>query len=654
MYREETNAIALDQKVIPSNYLERPDFSFSSPLHSALHYVFIRGVRMVTNSQGYRLRKGINKFLDFANEYNSQVPPALQIKTLNDVGVSEYSTFEDYLLRNKVGVDSAVRLSASLRLVAREFDDGMPQLRFHRISMPEWKPAEPLSLEADNDFYTAMYRDLDLITDKVRFQAEVKTAQPYCKSEVNDICGALYSMKRGERSDWTIDPLRAATTLDHAGYPFYTSARAIQCMELDARTNAISSTGRTPEEFVLSCCANLGFLRRRAPGCIALSDLFRLMYPTAQDHATLALFIQRQLGWNKEVVLSIDRVNFVHPISELAKDDSVLLISDKLRSQNQGKPFSKPKPMFATSSRSDKYSAYNLILLANRLSDSCRNLLNLDATIEADDVRHRSPFLFLECPQVPWTVNERIQSLDKRGHWLAGVSGFLEGAKIYDNGALLSTAADLQGRLRVTSIQMIKNSTGHSLAMTALIHGHASAVTTETHYDSSVFAMAERKKRFHSFQEELIRKRQLVKFQGTLNNRGKGDVLPPKFRIFTLLGHERPLWACKDSRKPSYPGSHPLSAGGVCTRLDKCNGCKNWVVLNDSLPFLLERLATLEIQVERDPDFHSQYVDEINILRYVLDNWGNNQALELARVYMSKYEVLLPLDLHSLISYIED
>lgn len=653
-YRSETSAIATDQTVISSNYLERPEFDFSIPLHAGLHYVFLAGVGLVTNAKGYELRMAINKFLDFTAEYNSKVVPALQITVLNDVGAEEYKRFEEFLRLNNSRLYLAIRLKSAIKHVARRFDDGMPVLKLPVIEEPPSAPTEPLSDQADDDFYEVMYKEVDLIREKLSFQAALEHAQPYDKWEVRELSRDLMSLRKTGRSDWVIDPLRAAATLEYHGFPFHFPPAWIECMQVDSRVDTLSFMGRKPLEFVLSCCMHKGFLRFRAPGCISFKDLFQLMYPTAQDQVTLALFIQRQLGWNKESVLALDKDRYLHPLSEFAKQDSVLIVSSKIRSQGQGLAYIKPKLAVATSKRSDPYSAYNLIRLACDLSARCRKFFQLDPRIKVDDKRHQTPFLLFQDPRMPWGVHERISSLDAQGFWNEGMKGFLAKAQLMDNGVPLLGGESLQGRLRVTSLQKSKAKHRHPLALTALLYGHADRVTTDTHYDSSVSAMLSRRKRFHAFQEGFIKKTQQGQFRGFMGKPASQQSKHPKFRILTLIGHERPLWACLDCTQPSFPGSQPLASGARCTRLDKCNGCAQWCVLEDSLPFLMDRHATLGMQIERDPGSYNNYASELQILQYLIDKLKNKSALDSATAYRNKYEVLLPLDLKSLIAYIED
>ena len=654
MYRAQTVAIATDKTNISASYINRPDFDMSIPLHAGLHYLFIRGVALTTYGKGYELRSGIDTFLDFVADHNSRTISNLRITSLNDVGVEEFSLFVDFIRRTELRIYLAIKLRSSLSIVARKFDDGMPLLQLPRVEEPKSIPTEPLGKDADHDFYEAMYREVDILMEKRRFQVSANTARPYDKWEVRNLCHVLYSVKHGHRTDWKIDPLRAAATFKMEGYPFYIPANHFECMERDARSDQISSTGRTPLEFVLSCCMPKGFLRKRAPQSISYTELFQLMYPTSQDQATLALFIQRQAGWNKETVLVLDKDDFIHMMSEVAHNDIVLVHSHKLKSQGQGLSYVKPKFIASTSSRSDPYSVYNLICLANELSSSCRCYLKLDTSLLADDKRQKSPFLFLGDARVPWNASDRVKSLDTQGHWNYGVNNLLAKLQLMDEGVPLTTAADIQGRLRVTSFQNTQNSNKFPVALTALLYGHSDPVTSDTHYDSSVFAMADRRKRFQAFQENFIKKGQLKQFAGVLGHTGRERSELPRFRIFTITGHDRPLWACSDCTKPGYPGSKPLPSGVRCTRLDKCNGCDQWWVLEDSLPFVMERLATLEIVVEQDAGSYPAYSDEINVLSYVVEKLSSKALVKDANAYREKFDALLPLDLSSLFAYIED
>ncbi|AVH39744.1 hypothetical protein AL532_27295 [Pseudomonas monteilii] len=82
--------------------------------------------------------------------------------------------------------------------------------------------------------------------------------------------------------------------------------------------------------------------------------------------------------------------------------------------------------------------------------------------------------------------------------------------------------------------------------------------------------------------------------------------------------------------------------------------CSRIYILGDSLPFLMERLSTLQRAVEADEDRHIHHQGEIEILEYLINNWRIDSAIADALVYMRRFEALLPYDMRSLIAYIED
>ena len=89
----------------------------------------------------------------------------------------------------------AIKLRSALKLIARNFDDGMPQLKLRRIEEPISTPSEPLSDQADQDFFKVMRNKVDLLREKLRIREQIRTALPYDKWEVWSICSELYQAK---------------------------------------------------------------------------------------------------------------------------------------------------------------------------------------------------------------------------------------------------------------------------------------------------------------------------------------------------------------------------------------------------------------------------------------------------------------------------
>ena len=68
----------------------------------------------------------------------------------------------------------------------------------------------------------------------------------------------------------------------------------------------------------------------------------------------------------------------------------------------------------------------------------------------------------------------------------------------------------------------------------------------------------------------------------------------------------------------------------------------------------MERLSTLRRAVEADEERQSLHQNEIEILEYLVSKWDFESAVADALVYRRGFEALLPYDMRSLISYIED
>lgn len=662
LYRDQTSVTSKDGKIIPANYIGHKIFDFANRLSCGLHYVFNVYSVACSYSKVYDLRKAIGVFLDFVTQHNERNDPLLQIVAIEDIGVEEYRHFEDYLLKNNLSTHLARRLKIAFLKSASTNDDGFPLLRLPVISVPESQPREPLSLETDQAFFDYMHSVVDRLRAKLAALEQMSNVRPYDRLEVRGICSILMDRKSGARyqkNNWAIDPLRALCTLGAEGFPFHISKKFAECMLVDATDSSLGVLAREPIDLLLSCCIPQGYLRKLAPNCISMQELMDMYYPTAEEQAALVLFIQRRTGWNKETVLAIDRDNFVHPLSEIANSDTVLLISEKRRG-----PISdtqeKPKVIRAYSSRSDQYSAYNLIILAKELSKQCARLLSSQPGIPESSPCHFTPFLFY-CKLSPsWRWNNKLDviscfsSLHVNHRWNNGVAACLKNANLQDQGVPLLNAESLEGRLRATWMLRDRDSGHHSISLTAMLQGHQHTSTTDIHYDNSAAANMERKERFQIFQESLFNKLHQGNFKGLRGAVDAQETSSLKFRVFTIVGHTRALWACMDSSNPDFLGCLPLAAGERCTRLEKCLVCSRIYVFADSLPFLIERLAVLEMQMERDAGQEAGVEEEVAILRSILDYWGNSRDMREALDYMEGYDALLPVDMRSLIAYIED
>lgn len=658
MYHAELSATSADAKVITANYIEHPLFSFTDALCCGFHYVFIKYVPDVSYSKGYALRSAIKDFLDFRQDHNNKLHPELHLKGIGDIGVEQFKLFMDRLRRNGQTLYPARSIRSAVLKVANHNDDGLPLLTLPSVLI-KTQVREPLDEAADASFYESMRSEVDNMRFMLEFRKQVELAEPYRLEEIRPLISELLLISK--KSEWVIDPARALKTLMEDGYPFKATKSDSTALRKKIRKIPYVQSITNPGEFVLSCCLPYSYsvLRKQTPDSIAYDDLVRMYYPTARNQATLGLFIQRQSSWNKETVIAIDKNHFLHPMSEVAHSDVVLVVSEKEKSQSANKNYASPKLAKAMSTRSDSYSIFNLMELAKVLSEPLAEVVNSSDSFALDDPLRRSIFLCLSEHESDWQIKEsgpdvRVNSLNNQKYWNIGVAEFLGKHQLVDAGVPLKSAIDLEGRLRVTWEYYNAKKTKHPLSLTALQLGHSSLETTSAHYDSSAMAIKDRKVRYRSIQEELMEKFRSNKFHGIVGSTVRAKSADPTFRIFTIMGHERALWACIDSSKPDYPDAVELSKNERCTRLDKCLSCSRIYVLGDSLPFLMERLSTLQRAVEADEGRLEVHKDEIEILEYLLSIWGNQSAIAEALVYMRGYEALLPFDMRSLIAYIED
>ncbi|WP_125474449.1 hypothetical protein [Pseudomonas monteilii] len=658
MYDSELSATSSDGNVISANYIEHPLFTFMDDLCCAFHYVYMKYVPTASYSQGYALRSAIKDFLDFRQLHNNCLHPDLHLKCMEQFGVEHFNLFKDHLLRKGQTLYPARSLRSSLLKVARDNDDGFPLLTLPSVKITTVQ-REPLSEPANADFNSAMRATVAKLKLKLEFRDQVAKANPYTAEEVCDLIPLLMGNKYNGFK-WEIDPARALKTLFDDGYPF--SVTSVESAELRHKLKSeywVRNITR-PSDFVLSCCLPHGYsiLRKYTPQSMSCVDMMRFYYPTCNDHSALALFIQRQTGWNKESVLLIHKDHYLHPLSGAVNSGVVLVVSEKRRSQSKGGNHESPKTVKAISGLADDCSPYNLITLAKTLSEPLAKIVSSSPKVPDGDTRTSTVFLCLAEGESDWAIKDggsekRVESIHNPRYWNVGVADFLEKNRIVDGGVPLKSAIDLEGRLRVTWEYYYKKETKHPLSLIAMRLGHANIETTSAHYDSSVMAINDLKGRYQGFQEELMVNFKSGQFHGLIAST-HAKPADPSFRIFTIIGHLRALWACIDSTKPDYPDAPELAVGERCSRLDKCLFCSRIYILGDSLPFLMERLSTLQRAVEADEDRHIHHQGEIEILEYLINNWRIDSAIADALVYMRRFEALLPYDMRSLIAYIED
>lgn len=461
---------------------------------------------------------------------------------------------------------------------------------------------------------------------------------------------------------WNPDDARSLKTLLENGYPFEVS--------LDEIANNFTAK-RLVSLQDCSDIIQLMLFRWNRCGLSKLvrypvkpwDDLLAMYYPSMMDMACIIAFIMLQSNWNKETVLAVDEKSCEHPLTGAMSEAQVLLQSEKNRSQGLDKPYYAPKDIVAVSSKTDRYSSYNLIQLAAALSEPLRRYDYDTIPRGQENLIYNDLFLCIRYYSVWVGRGGRHTSATNNKAFLRGIKDFLIAYPVYENGTRLTSAKQLTKRLRPTWSLFQRKVKGAGLGLLAMQMGHQNTNTTDVHYDSSGAAVQERMKRLRSELEEVMELFLQGKWVGMLG--AKKPELPVQLplKIFHIPGMEKPLWGCDNQRQPTWPGADvEVKQGDRCYSIRNCLFCKRINLYEDSLPYLIERrihvTELIDERPENDAEFSDTLDSELSILNYVLDNWDEqDKVVEAARYQRSmqrKSIPLLPRDLTFLQLIFED
>lgn len=641
-----------DGKKIPTNYLTHPRFRSDCDFCAGLNYMFVRFVPDRSYSKGYEVRKGINLFLDYVVQYEDSNDSALHLSNLLHINSEIFLGFDLYLKKTRGPAGLATRLKSALTSVAFDNDEGMPLLVLPAMADPPGKASVPLNQTCYDQLSIALRSHIDSLYEKLVFRTLVELAAPYEFSEI------LAQHESAET--WTPSIERSLKTLLHHGHPFSVALDSFIEIALRARGEA------TPTSVVEIIYRRFNPNKARNPNvclpALTIDELLRLYYPTAIDQTAIVFFLSLQTGWNKETVMAIDGENFEHPLTGAIATNQTLISSEKHKSQSARTPYFTPKTFLAASNRSDKYSAYSLICLAKELSLPFIKTRFQNASVVGSE-EYKPLFSCIRgYREMRGTTRTRrpigrFSSVGSKSIWRLGAIEFLERYEIYDNGRRLIRAADLDGRLRPTWVRFVRDRLKRPLSVVALLQGHAAIETTDVHYDSSGPALAERRARLRTELNQILDLLRERTFKGLVGIRGIIDKSLGKFRLFTIPGHERILWACMNSFHPDWPGSSiRITNGSKCTEISECLQCSQVCVTEDSLPFLMRRQEIIqqEIKSQNNTMFETRMADELKILDYLLNELNEEKAVKAAARYLRQHPDLLPTNMRDLSILFED
>jgi hypothetical protein len=616
-------------------YLDHNYFDEKSNLCLTLHYIFLRYAPTVVAQNGYRLSRAIGLFFDYLVEYTSLNPVKLHPTQFTDITIELARGFQDYLTRKKEPISNAEKLKSAMAAVAKQ--GAIPLLHFPIISRPPVQKTEPLSEQAYTLLSSALKQHIDTLYEKLEFRKAVADSQPYAFELQNT------SSRPKRIRSWEPDHARSFKTLAEAGFPMAMTYEALQSV---LQASKISSYG--------DCDTTVKLLTHKYTICsgynngFRLDELLGLYYPTAIDQSAIVLFLLLQSGWNKESVIGINADDFEHVLTGSINEGLAVIFSEKYRSQGLDKPFDDPKQITASSDRDNRYSIYNLILLARNLSQPLKDFEFDNNPFEQIGTERNKLFLCLRAWGDWFKNGSRHTSISVMRAYVIGVEHFLKRYEVIENGKRLERSGEVTTRLRPTWLQHKKRTT--ALSIISAHFGHNSSVTTDVYYDSSGAAMQERKERLRDELEEVVTLLVNRMFKGLLGKQAN-EKASAAVKLFTIPGKDRPLWGCENQFQPDWQGhENYVPSGRKCFHIERCLGCSRVRIYQDSLPYLMERLAHIEyeLEIESKGARTSDLIWERQIIEYLIDDCRDEEVIKQAVRYRRKHSPLLPSDMSSL------
>ena len=457
--------------------------------------------------------------------------------------------------------------------------------------------------------------------------------------------------KIGGLTNWKPEPIRVLKTFLTHGFPFDIP---LETIAKEYTSSSLINIDDCKFDIVKTIILRIARYNGRTP-TFSQDELLEMYYPSELDMTVIVLKIMLETGWNKETVLSITPDTATHFLSGVFNTDSKVIQGEKNKSQGKGLPYANPQAIFSLSDKTDRYSAYNLIFLANTLAEPLQGK-PLDKVGVFYDEDASKLFLCIKTSKT-WAVHGRHTSLYNAYYFETGVKQFLAQYEIFENGERLKSAEDFTASLRPTWAE--KEYTKSPLSFVATQMGHKQEDTTDIFYCSSGPAVKEREQRLRGALEQTMETLRSLKFRGQL--------LPPKpgqtnenskcITLFSIPGMEPPLWGCSDQKAPDWTGFDKyIKKGKKCAHISKCLFCSRVMIFEDSLPYLMDRAHYLHQYLDDNLSASGifQLRSELKIIEYIIDNWNDSGAVSKAVVFFNANKGLLPKSLEILNTLFQD
>ncbi|WP_350297523.1 hypothetical protein [Pseudomonas putida] len=697
-------------KRITCRYLKSPYFDMGSELCKSLHILFVSFSTDANQSNIYGLRSGIELLLEFVAGVNLRSPIQLQIKKYTDINTEVFRGYQDFIAREKHSPANAVKLKTAFnkvgdmgilpRLILPAIDiisknkteplykDGFETLQTacsthitglykKLLFREEVEKAKPyVASEVMDEIRPAptrkrllewqkhvevMKRDAHRDSYRNRF---AKCPDPEIRALAKDPDGIkkfkeIYKAERASiefdgltdpfdkgATGWVLDYSRTIKTFLVHNFPFGGSREDVSKKYEQSQLQKLEDDCDDIIKIILYRTSTANQKNQAKVQVLSIDEILGLYYPTVEDMTSLLTFMMFQSGWNKETVLSLDQGSYEHPLTGVIEEAIKVVYSEKNRSQNNDKPFEKPKRIHLPSRSDDPLSFYNLVGLCQRLTEPLA-IHPLDRVPAAAEEDKMNPLFYCIRLKADWLKGGRYTSIAYTPTFLVGIKNLLKMYEVIDNGKRLENANELTRRLRPTWLLHKKKTNPISLLSTTM--GHSDRDTTDIFYDDSGAARQERLQRLRSELEEIIRLLRARQFKGMLSKHAQAEA-SAQLKIYHLPGHDRPMWGCASQYGPDWPGVELIaSTGKKCYSIPNCIFCSQMRVFQDTLPFLIERAAHLQEILDEgdigDIGFDTRFTKELEAIHYVLDNWGDDEDIKAAARYRRRRTPLLPRDL---------
>ena len=705
-------ASTAESQPVPCDYQGHAFWDKTSALCAALHVVFVTYADTHARLPVFTMRQSVNIFFDFALEHNHKNPPPLQLKRLTDISAEVYNQFKSYLRRVGKPVDLAARLKSGIKYASKH-SELIQDLMLPGAGRTQKKKHQPVVGDTFLQLTEALQTHITKLYEKLEFRKTIEAAEPYTMDEIIREYSAPYTREniflwaQQTISNYKLTTNNLTPKLKNALDPdlssladspdrlalfreIYNNRPACYRFEEtydpfakslwdwnpdDARSVKTMLVNGYPMDISLADIASkykaTNFITKRDCNDIIQLMLFRwnrlgkkelikypvkpwdqmldLYFPSMMDMSAIIMFIMLQSNWNKESVLNTDPNEFEHPLTGAMDENQVIIQSEKYRSQGKGKTYFEPKKIPAFSNKSDRFSSYNLIKLADALSEPLKGYAFDVIPVGQERLIYNPMFLCMRF-YISWpSKGGRHTSASNMKAFLRGVKEFFSAYHVEEKGKRFTSAKHITKRLRPTWAMYQNKAKSAGLGLLAMQLSHADAIVTDVHYVESGVAIAEREERLRTELEaitELLRTRQYAKLVG------KQDEQPIDLpmKIFHIPGQEKPMWSCSNQMKPTWYGARKhVPNGQRCYSIRNCLFCEQCNVYEDTLPYLMQRRIHIQELLDDRPANENEYSDtledEQSLIDSILDNWEDDDALKAASRYQRRNAPLLPHDL---------